>query len=300
MCNVVAKEMMVLIVKPSVETPADIVVPPPKIVRDLKERSQGYREYGDEEEEGAAAEGEEEKPKKSGGMFAGLKAKAAAAADAADGAKDAMIKAGLGKVADGLDTAIEKVEKPFAQIGSDIVTAKGPEILEVLKDAIGTSLTPEVLTAQAADVRDLVRGKSPWQKAELDALNKENPGAITQFLMKSSRDGMKEKLKPICEETIKKHTITSTWNTFIENFNSLSEKIDALGIDALKMTPIELDIDDYIVGEVIEQIGKIMEKEESSIRASPAGKSTRPSLFEDLFGGVVLTEVHYKKLIDTE
>lgn len=308
--NVVVKEMMVLVVKPSVETPADIVVPPPKMIADLKIKSAGYRTYGDpkvlegegeatEEPEGAA-EGEPEKK----GMFAGMKDKAAnaagAAADAAGGAKDAVVKAGLNTIADGLDGAVDKVEKPFAQIGSDIVTAKGPEILEVLKEAIGTSLTPEVLTAQEADVRDLVRGKTPWGKAELDALNTENPGAITQFLMKSSRAGMIEKLKPICEETIKKHTITTTWNTFNDSYNSLCGKVDALNIDALKMEPMKLDIDDYIVGEVIEQIGAIMAKEEASIRAAPAGKSTRPSIFEDLFGGVVLNETHYKKLIDTE
>jgi hypothetical protein len=297
LCNVCAKEMMVLCAEPALQKPDEIKIPPPKEVANMRNDVKNMREFN---KDGGDGDGEKKKrssaksaSKKKGGLGGMLDSAKDAASKVADKAGD-LANAGaekvLGVLADALEQAIDKVEQPFTDVGRDLVKEQSEAILKVFNDYITS------MTIADDDVIAIVRGAAPYGKAEYDAVPKD---AVSKYLCTKSRDELASKLKPICSEAIKKHTITKTWDTVIDKFNALSEKLKSMS-DDVNLVPIQLDIEDYIVSQTIDQIGVLMGKEEEILRASPEGKSRRPQVFEDVYGAKTLDSTVYSKLTPSE
>merc|ERR1712113_668746 len=110
--------------------------------------------------------------------------------------------------------------------------------------------------------------------------------ALSMHLTVAMVKALASQLLPIVQEEIDKHAVTKAWDLAIEQTNKLIEgmqdKVPDL-MDKYGPTKIELDINLYIVTEVIQQIAIIMGKKEAEVRADPKGKSRKPMLFEACF-----------------
>merc|ERR1740130_522297 len=94
----------------------------------------------------------------------------------------------------------------------------------------------------------------------IEEYNNLAPNALTDYLCRKCGKNLVAQLLPVCEEAIKKHKVTSTWDSVITNFNSLSAKIAALDFTQkadISLKPVELDIKDYIVSECVEELAKL-------------------------------------------
>jgi len=94
-----------------------------------------------------------------------------------------------------------------------------------------------------------------------------------------------KQLLPIVQAEIDKFVVTKAWDLAIEQTNGMiammKDKVPDL-MEKYGPKPIELDINIHIVTKVIE----------TEIRKSPAGKSSKPKLFEACFSNIGLTIEH--------
>jgi len=321
LCTVAAKEMMVLCSKTAIENADAVEVQAPPEITGLRTDISRMRAYGKSDPDRDEAFGEDSgmpyaeqftndsqggtKPKPKAKTKAKAKAKSKVVSkeekgmisgmvggvmDSAGSAATAAMATVLSGVADALQAVVTQVGEPFKKAGQDVLKENSEEIQKAV------SLFVVQMAISNDTVIEMVRGKAPYGLGQLGAVPE---GAVTQYLCTKCRAGLVEKLLPLCEESIKKHTVTSTWDSSIEQFNKLSEQVDKLNLE-LKLVPIQLDINDYIVNQIIEQLGTLMGKEETMHRSNPAGKSRHPVVFEDVFSGVVLDEATYAKLMPTE
>lgn len=252
----------------------EIVVKPPDAVNDFRANATKCRDAGAAMKQKladatsgdvAAAAGAKVA---SGGFLGGMMASAAAAvdsaADMASAGAGAAIELAMNTLADGMDKGVAAVEKPFTEVGRDIVKAKEKEITDIF-----------VAYINGYDFQNafaLVRGN------QTDAISTALTVAMVQPLAKQ--------LLPIVQSEIDKHAVTKAWDVCIEQTNKAIDTMKEKAPDMMeKYGPkkVELDINIHIVTEVIQQIAIIMGKKETEVRKAPAGLSRKPKLFEACF-----------------
>merc|ERR1712050_167235 len=139
---------------------------------------------------------------------------------AAELAGDTLEKAMQG-VAAAEDAAVDAVQKPFTEVGRDIVIAKHDDILNVYLKYIND--------LKVKDAVKLVRG---------DVGN-----AISINLLTDMVRDLAKLLLPIVQEEIDKHAVTKAWDLAIENSNKILKAVD----EALdKMGDVGDMLDPYI------------------------------------------------------
>lgn len=273
-CCIACKEMETITCKYAISEFESIIVVPPNEVNQFRANAERCREAGESVKdslkdmaEGGQAEAMSEKVA-SGGMLGGMAKMAGKALDkAAEAGGDAagkLINQALFTAAKGMDTAVDAIQKPFTEVGRDIVKAKQPEIVEIFVQYINKWKFPEAYK--------LCRG----QKGDAISLH------MTVAMVKPLANA----LLPIVQTEINKHAVTKAWDLAIEETNKMinlmKDKVPDL-MDKYGPKPIELDINIHIVTKVIEQIAFLMGKKEIEVRQNPAGKSTKPFLFEAVF-----------------
>jgi len=282
-CNIACKEMETITAKYAISQFDKIIVVPPEEVNQFRDNAKRCRAAGEEMKAkinevagdgNAAAVGEKVA---SGGFMGNMIGMAASAVDkVAEVTGDAAGKAlnlALSTAADGMDAAVDAIEKPFTEVGRDIVKAKEKEIVDIFVKYINGFDFPNAFS--------LVRGK------QTDAISTTMTVAMVQPLAKE--------LLPIVQAEIDKHAVTKAWDLAIEKTNEMikmmQEKVPDL-MDKYGPKPIKLDINIHIVTKVIEQIAVLMGTKETEVRRDPAGKSSKPKLFEACFSNIELTVEH--------
>lgn len=200
-----------------------------------------------------------------GGMMGGLMAKAAGAVDkgldAAGGAAALGLGTALNSLADAIQKGIDSLDNDFAKVGQEVAAAKADDIIAVYKSIINdrTIANPQVL----------VRGASPHGPGEAAALAKD---AVSTYITDSARSDLIEKFTPVCKDAVQGCAACKTWKTLIEYYNSANTEIGKMGDAGKKFQqdPITLDIEQYIVEQIVVGYGALMTVKENANRASPS------------------------------
>merc|ERR1719188_2142414 len=195
------------------------------------------------------------------------------AAEVAGDAVGKAINLALSTAADGMDAAVDAIEKPFTEVGRDIVKAKEEEIVKIFVAYINGYNFPKAF--------DLVRG--------------DDPAAISTNLTVAMVKPLAQQLLPIVQTEINNHAVTKAWDLAIEKTNELIKTMQDKAPDLMEKygpKPIVLDINIHIVTKVIEQIAGLMGTKETEVRKDPVGKSSKPKLFEACFSNIELTVEH--------
>lgn len=215
----------------------------------------------------------------------------------------------LKTMADELEKVIDGVEASFIEVGKDIVKQEEKEIKKVIDMTIANM-------ALSSSALALCRGDEPCGAEEYAKVP--TNAVMDHLIRKCGKQNLVAQLLPVCEEAIKKHKVTSNWDSLITKVNSLSAKIDALDFakidDAseLALKPIELDIKEYIVSQCVEELANEFGMYETVFRSLCARPSNDPEVFLEsyltkmdkphpqtfmaVFSGLQLTEKHFKAI----
>lgn len=200
------------------------------------------------------------------------------------------VASGTGKVVDkvlsvvalALDEAINAIDKPFKEVGNDIFKKREVDIIKGYCEII------EDDRVKIGEAVKCVRGEKPYGYTEYTKCPS-NQCVLT--MQKQVTKDMQAKLGKIVEEEVKQHTVTHVWNSLIEKYN---EAIAAIKDFESKYTiltgisgqPFKLNIEEYIVDQVIIQFYILMATQEARIRKSPmefSPKTSLPNTFHLLF-----------------
>jgi hypothetical protein len=270
-----------------------LIIPPPDCVNDQRGNAQKLRDAATaavdkitELTEADTAQnmvGETENKGMMGQMI-GFMAKAADGVAELTGKGAGMIlSTSLNGMAAAMDAAVAKVEKPFSEVGRDIVSKKQNELVEIYAQYINQYDHPDPIS--------LVRGVDPYEDAQYKAVP---PDSISKALTEAARAELAEKMLPIVQPAIDDHAITKAWDLLIENVNKAHAKISQYAqLSEYGITPISLDINTYIVNETITVLGEQMGKVEGVTRENSSGKSRCPETFGAVFSGTPLMDTHY-------
>eukprot|EP00929_Paragymnodinium_shiwhaense_P033968 TRINITY_DN18545_c0_g1_i1.p1 TRINITY_DN18545_c0_g1~~TRINITY_DN18545_c0_g1_i1.p1 ORF type:complete len:346 (-),score=140.27 TRINITY_DN18545_c0_g1_i1:186-1223(-) len=313
MCGIACKLMMVACVEHVINTEIiankskDICIDPPPEAQQLQAISKECRSAAAEAKGKMAEAGADMKSGADGagvavagaaaGMFGmgaaaalGSAASAVAGAAAAAGGMaaagaGAAIEVGFTLVADGLDTAIGPVEKDFNEVAQQLVENKKADILKVYNETIHGAVFSSALT--------LVRGQAPHGPKEYEAAP---TNAVTNGFSQASADKLATALSGAAVgDFVKESKAVKAWKSAIEKYNAANEKLGEINA-TLKGKPIELDIEVYIVKQVIEKLTTMMAAQEALIRKAPAGKSKqRAQTFELCYSGEEINIKHYQE-----
>lgn len=302
-CDIGAREMEILCVQRAMGKAEEVKVPAPNCVDKHKANAEKLR---------AAAEAAREKMTdlldndlasglldsaqnlvggSKGGLLGKMFGMASMAAGMADKATEltgqaagAAVGGALEGLAKALDAAIAAIEKPFTEVGKDIVSNKYNEILQVYADFINNY--------KFADSRALCRGAEPYGPDEYAACAGD---AISASLCAASVQDLAKLLLPIVQSEIDKHAVTKAWDLVIETTNKAYDFIRQYAVlEQFGLEKTDLDINIHIVTNTILGLGDLMGKEEAEIRKNPANLSRAPETFAAVFSGIQLNENHYK------
>lgn len=279
-CNVVCKEMSTICAKHAISQFQHIKIVPPNEVNQFRKNAERCREAGESLKDTlkdtaggghAAAAGEKIA---SGGFMGSMMGAVAKAADkVAEGAASgagAAINGLLFSAAEGMDAAVDAIEKPFTEVGRDIVEAKKDKIVEIFVAYINNYEFKNAYT--------LVRDKGN--------------NAISMHLTVAMVKPLANQLLPIVQEEIDKHLVTKVWDAAIEKTNAMikmmQDNVPQL-MEKYGPSEIKLDINIFIVTKVIEEIARLQGEKEIEVRKNkgcdPDGNalSGKPFLFKACF-----------------
>mmetsp|Transcript_37089 Transcript_37089/g.106086 ORF Transcript_37089/g.106086 Transcript_37089/m.106086 type:complete len:320 (+) Transcript_37089:36-995(+) len=296
LCAIGTKEMEILCVKQAMAREEDIKVRSPDCINQHRENVKRLRAAAEEaprsitEVTGADAVQElvGDQANK-GGVFGKVLGMAAGAldkvAELTGEAAGKAVEKSLSLMADALEKAVDAIEKPFSEVGKDIVKEKHNDILGVFSDYINKQPLPDVVK--------LCRGEPPHGIDEYAAC----PGnSISAALTSAAVVDLAKPLLAVTQDEIKKHTITNAWDTLIKTTQSAHDAVSKYAaLERFGIETTDLDMNTHIATETILAIGNLMGEEETTLRKSPEGKSSKPLTFAAVFSGETLTEVHLKR-----
>lgn len=278
------KEMMIDIGTTAITKGAEVKVKAPlDHVGKIREFVKKTREAGTKAKESmSSAGGAEDKAKevaKSGGMMAGVAAMGAGAAKALDkglaaagGAAGEVAEKALNACADGMQAGIDKLDEEFAAVGKEVTEKKKDDIIEAYKGAINdkTIEQPQVL----------VRGANPHGPKEAGECAKD---AASAYITNEAKSELVEKLGKACGDAVKESAACKGWKAVIDNYNKANEELGKVeALKSFKQDPIELDIEKYIVEQIILGYKSLMATKELANRANPKSVAVpkNPTTFE--------------------
>lgn len=232
--------------------------------------------------------GGEEKQEGGGGMMGAIGGMVKSAVDTVQGAAGSVVGMALNAIADKLEASLDSLDASFTDIGKDIVKKKQEEALKVFYLYIGNM---KILI----DPIGLVRGEKPFTQKEYDAAPKD---ACSKCLMDRVDKSLTFQLVGVVGEAINEHTAVKAWRDAITSYNSGAEKINSMGLE-LKITPIELNIEEYICEQVIKEILRLMQIKEAQMRKNPEASGTQyPEVFQVVFSGQRIMKPIYDQYVE--
>jgi len=267
------KEMMLAIGTHAITNGKDVKVPAPldqvgkirAFVESTRAAAKDAKAKGDSAGDGAAADLVAAKAGALGGMMGGMMGKVAAAADSAmdvvGDAAGSAAESALNAVADAVEKAIQSLDDAFAKVGVEVAGAKIDDIIAVYKGIINEK--------KVDSPQSFVRGVSPHSQAEADACPKD---AASTYITDKAKGDLVDKMLPVTKEVVQNSTACKSWKQVIDSYNAANEKLGSLGeVGAkLKQDPIDLDIERYIVEQIVVGYHGLMVTKEASVRANPA------------------------------
>jgi len=234
-----------------------------------------------------------------GGLASGVSAVAGKATDIAASGTGFLVEKGLLATALALDAAIKAIDDPFKAVGNDIFDAKKTELItgycEIIEDD----------RIRINDAVQFVRGQAPYGPTEYANCQSDK---CVRLMQKQVTAEMQKKLHTIVQGEIDKHIVTKVWDKLIETYNAANAEIKKIEdkytmLKGISGEPFKLDINEYIVNQVIIQFYILMAAQEARIRKSPSDfsqKTSIPLLFHLLFSGTPayneLTLEHYANM----
>lgn len=189
-----------------------------------------------------------------GAMLAGGLSKAGAMADkamdAAGGALGAGIEAALVAAADAIQKGIDNLDNDFAAVGKEVAEKKADDIIKTYKDVINERPISSPQNLMSGCAQDAVSG----------------------YITDNAKADLVDKFLPVCQTAVQESAACKSWKKLIDAYNSANEQIGNMG-DAgakFKQEPITLDIERYIVEQIILGYRALMAKKEADNRATPA------------------------------
>eukprot|EP00927_Polykrikos_kofoidii_P041986 TRINITY_DN35859_c0_g1_i1.p1 TRINITY_DN35859_c0_g1~~TRINITY_DN35859_c0_g1_i1.p1 ORF type:complete len:372 (+),score=88.27 TRINITY_DN35859_c0_g1_i1:144-1259(+) len=236
--------------------------------------------------------------KKKGGFLSTIGASITAAAGAVKGAARAKKEQALRKFADTIEQATNSMDAAFTTVGQEIVSKKSDAILEVYNSLISE--------CEFVNVRGLIRHEPPYGQEEYAACA---PDKITRVFSNLSAPFIIGKLSQGVGEEIAKSKVVNYFNKCKVRFTDANDMIGA--DDDLRSCngdpveeSLEMDINTYLLAQIVEKLGIAMGAHEAEVRREPAGKVDRfPDLFCLCFSGEELTMTAYdqfKKDLEAE
>lgn len=229
--------------------------------------------------EGEAAEADK---KPAGGMFGGLAgavpggagaalaaagAVAGSALEAGKAAAQQGVAAAINAFADGVDTGVQKLDGEFAKVGDEVTTAKGDVIIETYKAIINKKTVDKPVI--------FIRGADPHGQAEAQAVAKD---MVSKYITDNSKAELIDEMLKATKEAVSKTAAVTAWKSAIDKFNEANNKLGEMGEIAAKckQEPITLDIEKYIVEQIVAGYHDLMANQEVALRAAPNSVSGCP------------------------
>lgn len=292
LCVLAAKEMGVLCLKAVVETDkiSLLSIKAPPAVSGMRDDAKKLREdAASAQEKLKDAAGGSEDATKGTGVVGMLGSAMAGAAQLAAGGAGAAIGAVLNTAANAIDAAVDKVDESFESVARDVVSSKKEEFLQTFQKHIEGLVSSNALS--------LCRGERPWDGAAYEATK---PNACSNALIVASAESLKELLLPQVDDALESHKATKAWSELIGKVNSAIDKIGQYPkLESMKPRKIELNIKDYIITQIIAEVGQLMGQEEATLRSDSMGKSqTLPATFPAVFSKRTLTGADKKNAQD--
>lgn len=276
------KEMMIAIGTHAISNGKDVKVKAPadKLREFVAKLRKAAEDAAPKEGEPAGAE-----KKTGGGMLgafgggalgAGLNAAAGAAAGALEAGKD-LAQQGVSKAitgaADGIDTGLAKMDAEFEKVGNDVTNEKGDVMIETYKKIINEKTVDNPVT--------YIWGKEPHGLDERKAVAKD---AVSRYITDNTKAELIDKMLDATKDAVKETGAVKAWKKAIDSFNDANTQLGNMGdIGAkLKQEPITLDIERYIVEQIVTGYHDLMAKQEEALRSNPSSVSgcPKPTTFE--------------------
>lgn len=285
MCETTCKEMMKITARDALGDSTKITIKAPTdALANMRKSATEMRAMGEsvkaDTKDVAAQAGE-----KAGGMFGsvigGLAAKAADVVGGVVGAGSNLV---LGGMADAIDAAINKLDGEFSGVATELLEKKKDQVIAAYhKVTSGWQIT--------ANAVELCRGKEPWDEA---AYNNCPTDSIAKNFMAASSKLIYDAMLPEVQEEINKSKVVKAWDATIESINAANEKVNELLGAEKKVDVVKLDINVYIVEQLVEQIGVLMGEQEAAVRKAPEGKAaTCQATFVAIFSPMTVTKKVY-------
>lgn len=199
-----------------------------------------------------------------GGMMGGAMKAAGGMMDkglaAAGGAAGSAAEAALNALADTIQKGINELDGKFAAVGQEVAKAKVDDIIVAYKSAINDRAieNPQVY----------VRGAPPHGPDQASACPKDKASA---YITETARSDLVDKFMPVCKEAVDNCSACKAWKSLIGAYNDAQEqigKIPEVG-EKMKGEPITLDIERYIVDQIVLGYRTLMAEKEAANRANP-------------------------------
>lgn len=222
-----------------------------------------------------------------GGLASGAAAVAGKATDLAASGTGFLVEKTLLGLALTLDAAIKAIDDPFKAVGNDIFDAKKTELIQGYCEII------EDERVRINEAVRCVRGEPPYGPAEYNNCPSDK---CVRTMQKQVTADMQKKLHTIVQDEINKHVVTKAWDYLIETYNKANAEIKKIEdkysmLKGISGDPFKLDINEYIVNQVIIKFYILMAVQEARIRKNPiefSPKTDIPTLFHQLFAGAPL------------
>lgn len=95
--------------------------------------------------------------------------------------------------------------------------------------------------------------------------------AATQYLIKTTRPMLEAEFRPVIKSALDNVEVTKYWNPLISNYNKIP-----------LVTPLNPDLDEYVLNEALEGLFLVIAQEEAKIRENPAARVT--DILKRVFG----------------
>lgn len=199
-----------------------------------------------------------------GGMMGGFAAKAGAMVDqgldVAGAAAGSAAETVLNGLATAIETGIDKLDGEFAKVGQEVAKAHVDDIIAAFKTAINDR--------KISDPQTYIRGAVPHGREQAAACAKD---AVSQDITDNTKTELIAKMSEVCKKEVQDCTACKSWKALIDSYNKANETIGTLGEKAkqFQQEPITLDIEQYIVEQVVLGYHALMAEQEAASRAAP-------------------------------
>mmetsp|Transcript_26040 Transcript_26040/g.57437 ORF Transcript_26040/g.57437 Transcript_26040/m.57437 type:complete len:314 (+) Transcript_26040:60-1001(+) len=263
MCKWSCRQMMTRLSNHAIELAGDqknMQIPMPKEMGDLRSVSTNLRQAATESgshvtstTEGIAKQVEA----RLGSTIGGLVSRVGGLAADASGFAGQKIYGGL---ADQLDGILDKLDRTFSKLGAELCASKKSDMIEVFRDVIEKGTFRDALS--------LVRGPKFDFAGPSDAVTKE--------FFHTSRDLLVERLALIVQADVNKMNVVVLWDGLVDKVNASNQALTSV-MGTQPKEPIKLDINLYIVNQVLDKLCEAMKVREGEIRKAPKSEELPPT-----------------------